>query len=138
MDQPSDIAVPAAAADILPEHKSRGAGDRASTAPAKKAFTLSHNALRPPRMAVDTPGDIGSLCFVDDESLEAPLGPDEVEIKALAYALDQADIDLMLANEGNTNGIGECSGLIIRRSRLHREQFQAQARSRPRQASGAE
>lgn len=59
-----------------------------------------------------TPGVVSSLCSVDDEAAKAPLKPDEVEIKALAFALDEAGVDPMTGRSGNSSSIGECAGFI--------------------------
>ena len=63
-------------------------------------------------MTIATPGVASSLCFVEDEIARAPLRPDEVEIKALAFGLDAADVDVILGRRGDSVSIGECAGTI--------------------------
>lgn len=99
-------------AGILRAQKSQGTGNRAFTAPAGNTSILFHNGMRPLRMIIDTPEAIVSPSFVDDKSLKASLRPDEVEIKALAYAINETDVEMMLENRGNTTSIGECAGVI--------------------------
>lgn len=63
-------------------------------------------------MTIATPGVVGSLCFVQDEVAKAALRPDEVEIKALAFSLDEVDVDVILGRSGDSVSIGECAGII--------------------------
>jgi NADPH:quinone reductase-like Zn-dependent oxidoreductase/aryl carrier-like protein len=50
--------------------------------------------------------------FCEDEAVEASLRPDEVEIKALAFALDAAHVDVVLGRSGDSASTGECAGII--------------------------
>lgn len=71
-----------------------------------------HDVREPLKMAITTPGVASTLCFVEDNAGKAPLQPDEVEIKALAFALDVSDVDVILGKGGDTTSIGECAGII--------------------------
>ncbi|KAG9231687.1 Choline/Carnitine o-acyltransferase-domain-containing protein [Amylocarpus encephaloides] len=98
---------------VIPRgQKLQGIPNNASTTPITYASSLFHDVRRPVKMIVATPADISSLCFVDDEAVKFPLSPDEVEIRALAYALDKIDANVMLGISGESTSIGECAGVI--------------------------
>ncbi|KAI0123147.1 hypothetical protein BJ170DRAFT_641069 [Xylariales sp. AK1849] len=91
---------------------SQDIGNRASMASPTRVSSLFHNVNRPLKMIIATPGVLSSLCFIDDGDAKYLLEPHEVEIKALAYALDTNDVDVMLGSSGDSKTIGECAGVI--------------------------
>ncbi|KAH8164731.1 hypothetical protein CIB48_g3497 [Xylaria polymorpha] len=97
---------------ILRGQKFQGIATHASAAPATYTSSLFHDVRRPVKMVIPTPGVASSLCFVDDDAVNSPLRPDEIEIKPLAYALDQDDVDALLGRSENPASIGECAGFI--------------------------
>jgi acyl transferase domain-containing protein/NADPH:quinone reductase-like Zn-dependent oxidoreductase len=68
----------------------------------------------PLRMAIETPGLLDSLHFVEDQSVAEPLAPDEVEIKVAMVGLNFKDLLLALGRENGTTFGNECAGIISR------------------------
>jgi hypothetical protein len=67
---------------------------------------------RPLKMVIGTPGVLDTLHFVDDQTLEATLAEDEIEIEVKAIGMNSRDI-MAATNQLETNGFGvECSGVI--------------------------
>ncbi|KAJ5773646.1 ketoacyl-synt-domain-containing protein [Penicillium paradoxum] len=97
---------------ILRGQKFQGIATTVASAPATYVPRPLHSVHEPLRMTIATPGVVSSLCFVEDQDSKAALRADEVEIKALAFALDAADIDMILGKSSNSTSIGECAGII--------------------------
>lgn len=97
---------------ILRGQKFQGIATSVDSAPATYVSRPLHDVYQPLKMTIATPGVVSSLCFAKDEAAKASLRADEVEIKALAFALDAADVDVILGRSGNTASIGECAGII--------------------------
>ncbi|KAF9885007.1 polyketide synthase [Aspergillus nanangensis] len=101
-----------APAVILRGQKFQGIAKSIPSAPATYISRPLHKLHEPMKMTIATPGVVSSLCFVEDEAAKASLQPDDVEIKALAFALDEADVNVVLGRSGDSTSIGECAGII--------------------------
>ncbi|PKY00415.1 ketoacyl-synt-domain-containing protein [Aspergillus campestris IBT 28561] len=97
---------------VLRGQKFQGIATSVSSAPTTYISRPLHRVQEPLKMTIATPGVVSSLCFVADEIARAPLRPDEVEVKALAFGLDAADVDVILGRRGDSVSIGECAGTI--------------------------
>ncbi|KAL5321033.1 hypothetical protein ACEPPN_011843 [Leptodophora sp. 'Broadleaf-Isolate-01'] len=66
------------------------------------------------KMAIGTPGAFETLHFVDDESVEATLTADEIEISVKAVGMTSRDL-MIAMGQLDTMGFGtECSGIVTR------------------------
>ncbi|KAF2450924.1 ketoacyl-synt-domain-containing protein [Karstenula rhodostoma CBS 690.94] len=92
--------------------KFQGIATSLSSAPKTCAPGPLHSVHRPLRMTATTPGVASSLCFVDDEAAKTPLHPDDIEIKVLAFGLDEASVETVLGRSADAAVIGECAGII--------------------------
>ncbi|KAJ6031392.1 ketoacyl-synt-domain-containing protein [Penicillium herquei] len=97
---------------ILRGQKFQGIASSEGSVSATYVTRPLHDVHGPLKMTVATPGVASTLCFVEDTTGKASLQPDEVEIKALAFALDVSDIDVILGKSGDATSIGECAGII--------------------------
>ena len=97
---------------ILRGQKFQGIASSMASTPVTYISRPLHKAREPLKMTIATPGVVSSLCFVEDEAAKTPLRSDEVEIKALAFALDAADVDVILGRSCDSISIGECAGII--------------------------
>lgn len=67
---------------------------------------------RPLKMVIGTPGALDSLHFIDDQTLEATLADDEIEVEVKAIGMNSRDI-MAATNQLETDGFGvEYSGII--------------------------
>jgi hypothetical protein len=97
---------------VLSGQKFQGIASSVASAPATFVSRPFHHVHEPRKMTIATPGVVNSLCFIEDEAARDPLQPDEVEIKALAFALEAADVDVILGRGGDSTNIGECAGIV--------------------------
>lgn len=70
--------------------------------------------IPPLALRVQTPGQLDSLCFVEDLGADKPLKPNEVEIKVEAVGVNFMDLLTALGRINQTDIGGECAGIIIR------------------------
>jgi NADPH:quinone reductase-like Zn-dependent oxidoreductase len=67
----------------------------------------------PLKLEVETPGLLNSLRFVHDERSSSLLGPDEIEIKALAYGVNFRDVFIALGQmPTHLSMAGEVCGIV--------------------------
>jgi NADPH:quinone reductase-like Zn-dependent oxidoreductase len=79
-----------------------------------QARMLPFGECPPMKMAIETPGLIDSIHFIDDASYHTSLAPDEVEIQIRAVGLNFKDVLIALGRvDLKTFGI-ECAGAISR------------------------
>ncbi|KAF2024966.1 ketoacyl-synt-domain-containing protein [Setomelanomma holmii] len=97
---------------VLRGEKFQGIGGTASANPDPLASALFHQPCVPLKMTAQVPGMLSSICFTEDETSKAPLKPDEIEIKARAFAVDATDIDMVLKRSSDAYSIGECAGVV--------------------------
>ncbi|KAK7184383.1 hypothetical protein DPSP01_013833 [Paraphaeosphaeria sporulosa] len=97
---------------LLRGQKFQGIATSQSSVPTTCVRGPLHSVHRPLKMIATTPGVPSSLCFVDDEAARAPLHPDEIEIKALAFGLDDTSVETVLGRSGDATVIGECAGIV--------------------------
>ncbi|KAF1935948.1 ketoacyl-synt-domain-containing protein [Clathrospora elynae] len=97
---------------VLRGEKFQGIGSATSTAPANLKSVPFHETYRPLKLSIGTPGVLSSLFFVDDEAAKGPLMPDEVEIKALAFSLDDSDVDAIVGRGSSSLIIGKSAGIV--------------------------
>ncbi|KAL4911017.1 hypothetical protein BDW74DRAFT_172471 [Aspergillus multicolor] len=71
----------------------------------------AHKALR---LNIATPGLLDTLQFIDDESTQAPLGPDEIEIKIEACGVNFRDCLIALGRIAGDRFGFECAGTVCR------------------------
>ncbi|CAG8952791.1 hypothetical protein HYFRA_00009036 [Hymenoscyphus fraxineus] len=65
-------------------------------------------------LTVQTPGTLDTLQFVRDPVVEKPLGPEEVEIEALAWGLTFRDVFIALGRLPEDDYGFDCSGVVTR------------------------
>jgi acyl transferase domain-containing protein len=92
--------------------KFQGIGGSGSSVPSPLATSPFYQPRVPLKMTAQTPGLVSSICFKEDEVAKAPLKSDEIEVKAYAFAADEADVDVVLGKGGDSASIGECAGII--------------------------
>jgi acyl transferase domain-containing protein/NADPH:quinone reductase-like Zn-dependent oxidoreductase/SAM-dependent methyltransferase len=68
----------------------------------------------PLALQVQTPGQLDSLCFVEDLGANLPLKPNEVEIKVEAVGVNFMDLLTALGRINQVDIGGECAGIITR------------------------
>ncbi|KAH7364106.1 BcPKS8, polyketide synthase [Rhexocercosporidium sp. MPI-PUGE-AT-0058] len=69
---------------------------------------------RPLSMAIGIPGALETLHFVDDESVEATLAEDEIEISVRAVGMTSRDLMIAMGQLDTANFGTECSGIVTR------------------------
>lgn len=68
---------------------------------------------RPIKFDIRVPGLLKSICFVDNDEMLSPLGPDEVQIEARAYGVNFKDVLIALGQmPPATQMTGEIAGII--------------------------
>ncbi|OBT81690.1 Type I Iterative Polyketide synthase (PKS) [Pseudogymnoascus sp. 03VT05] len=76
---------------------------------------LFHQADRPLKLEVETPGLLSSLRFVDDEVCLLPLDPSEIEIETKAYGVNFKDVFIAMGQMlPGVKMAGECSGMVTK------------------------
>jgi NADPH:quinone reductase-like Zn-dependent oxidoreductase/malonyl CoA-acyl carrier protein transacylase len=66
------------------------------------------------KMVIGTPGAFDTLHFVDDESVEAPLPEDEIEIEVKAIGVNSIDLEVVLGHLETQNLGVEASGIVTK------------------------
>ena len=75
--------------------------------------TLFTQDTRPLKMAIKTPGDFGTLYFVD-QLMEEPLLDDEIEIEVKAVGVNSREVTVAMGHVEDSDFGSECSGVITK------------------------
>ncbi|KAF2118614.1 hypothetical protein BDV96DRAFT_679156, partial [Lophiotrema nucula] len=97
---------------VLRGEKFRGIGTAKSSTPKTFRRQKFHELHRPLKLTLTTPGVLSSLCFTEYEAAESQLNPDEVEIQAFAFAVDDVNVDTILGSDLTSSVIGDSAGII--------------------------
>jgi NADPH:quinone reductase-like Zn-dependent oxidoreductase len=74
-----------------------------------------HQLKRPLHLKVDAPGILSSLRFVDDDSLQKPLLPHEIEVDTRAYGINFKDVFIALGQLAHRAVmVGEACGVVTK------------------------
>jgi NADPH:quinone reductase-like Zn-dependent oxidoreductase len=81
----------------------------------KLEMTRYHQLERPLHLKVEAPGILSSLRFVDDDSLQKPLLPHEIEVDTRAYGINFKDVFIALGQLAHRAVmVGEACGVVTR------------------------
>ncbi|KAI5920728.1 hypothetical protein F4810DRAFT_713262 [Camillea tinctor] len=90
----------------------------------KLALCDYHQADRPLRLEVSSPGALGSLRFIDDKAARLPLPADEIQIEARAYGVNFRDVFIAFGQmPGHLPMVGEVSGVVTAVGDEMRDQY---------------
>ena len=74
-------------------------------------FSQDHRSLK---LAVEKPGMLDSILFVDDDTASTPLQPSQIEIKVSAIGINFKDVFVALGQmKPSTRMAGECAGTVV-------------------------
>ena len=97
---------------VIPEYD---VGSAIDTATQKKTIRTEpfHQADRPLKLVVQSPGSLDSMVFDDCKGLREPLAPNEVEIHVKACGINFKDVFIALGRmKGTDRMAGECTGYV--------------------------
>jgi NADPH:quinone reductase-like Zn-dependent oxidoreductase len=81
----------------------------------KLEMTPYHQLQRPLHLKFEAPGILGSMRFVDDETLQKPLLPHEIEVDTRAYGINFKDVFIALGQLAHRAVmVGEACGVVTR------------------------
>jgi NADPH:quinone reductase-like Zn-dependent oxidoreductase len=81
----------------------------------KLEMTPYHQRSRPLHLKVEVPGILSSLRFVDDDTLQKPLLPHEIEVDTRAYGINFKDVFIALGQLAHRAVmVGEACGVVTR------------------------
>jgi NADPH:quinone reductase-like Zn-dependent oxidoreductase/NADP-dependent 3-hydroxy acid dehydrogenase YdfG len=83
-----------------------------------------HQADRPLRLEVGTPGLLGSLHFVDDETLRNPLDDNFIEVETRAYGINFKDVFIALGQMApGVTMVGEVAGIVTKVGKIWEHRY---------------